>query len=205
MQAGEVMSPALHLPDWVGSMLAFFLILGFPLAMVLAWAFDMTPDGLKKEEDIDRSQSIASTSGWKLNYTIIALLAVVLVYFVWESRFQMGSESDSQEPAAQTVNPGIGQKPEIPSTEDDGPDSNTIAMTYAWHEHLLMTQSSLSSAAEKNKDVDLTATSSGQTLPVDCPDTNSRERKVPSRPMNKRTNIRVECAHAIVRDHRLPA
>ncbi len=128
MQAGEVLSPALHLPEWVGSMLAFFLILGFPLAMVFAWAFDMTPDGLKKEEDIDRSQSAASTSGWKLNYTIIALLAVVLVYFVWESRFQAGSEPDAQEPAVQTIKPGIGQKPEIASTEDDGPDSNTIAV-----------------------------------------------------------------------------
>jgi len=128
MQAGDVMGPALHLPEWVGSMLAFFLILGFPLAMVFAWAFEMTPEGLRKEEDIDRSQSIASTSGWKLNYTIIALLAVALLYFVWESRFQLGSEPDSQESAAQTANPGIGQRPEIASTEDDGPDSNSIAV-----------------------------------------------------------------------------
>jgi TolB-like protein len=91
MQAADVMGPALHLPEWVGSMLAFFLILGFPLAMVFAWAFEMTPEGLRKEEDIDRSQSIAGTSG-------------------------------------QTANPGIGQRPEIASTEDDGPDSNTIAV-----------------------------------------------------------------------------
>ena len=38
MQAGEVMAPALNLPDWVDSLLAFFLILGFPLAMIFAWA-----------------------------------------------------------------------------------------------------------------------------------------------------------------------
>ncbi len=128
MQAGEVMSPALHLPEWVGSMLAFFLILGFPLAIVFAWAFDMTPDGLKKEKDIDRSQSAASTSGRTLNFAIIALLAVALVYFVWESRFQEGSEPFSQEPAAQTDNPDNEQSPENPSTEDNTPDSNTIAV-----------------------------------------------------------------------------
>jgi len=58
MQAGEVMGPALNLPDWVNSMLAFFLILGFPLAMIFAWAFEMTPDGIKKEKDVDRTQSI---------------------------------------------------------------------------------------------------------------------------------------------------
>ncbi len=62
MQAGEVMSPALNLPDWVNSMLAFFLILGFPLALIFAWAFEMTPDGVKREEDVDRSQSITRTS-----------------------------------------------------------------------------------------------------------------------------------------------
>jgi adenylate cyclase len=122
------MGPALHLPEWVNSTLAFFLILGFPLAIVFAWAFEMTPDGLKMEKDIDRSQAIASTAGWKLNYTIIALLAVVLVYFVWESRFQMGLEPISQESNAQTVNPGNAKETLSPSTENDRPDSNSIAV-----------------------------------------------------------------------------
>jgi hypothetical protein len=49
MQGGEVMAPALNLQGWVNSMLAFFLILGFPLAMVFAWAFEMTPDGIKPD------------------------------------------------------------------------------------------------------------------------------------------------------------
>ncbi len=128
MQAGEVMRPALYLPEWVNSTLAFFLVLGFPLAMVFAWAFEMTPEGLKKEKDIDRNRSLVITSGRKLNYTITALLAVALVYFVWESRFQMGPEPDSRELAAQTVNPGIEQGPEKASKEDDSPDSNSIAV-----------------------------------------------------------------------------
>jgi len=77
MQAGGVMGPALHLPGWVDSVLAFFLILGFPLALIFAWAFEMTPEGLKKEKDIDPSQSVVRATGKKLNYTIIALLLVV--------------------------------------------------------------------------------------------------------------------------------
>jgi len=128
MQAGEVMSPALNLPDWVNSMLAFFLILGFPVAMVFAWAFEMTPEGLKKEKDIDRSQHIALATGRKLNYMITLLLAVALVYFVWESRFQAESEPVSQEPTVQTVSPDNEQSTLTPLTEDDGPDSNTIAV-----------------------------------------------------------------------------
>ena len=128
MQAGEVMSPALNLPDWVNSMLAFFLILGFPVAMVFAWAFEMTPEGLKKEKDIDRSQHLALSTGQKLNYTITWLLVVAMVYFVWESRFQAESEPVSQEPTVQKVSPDNEQSTLTSLTEDDGPDSNTIAV-----------------------------------------------------------------------------
>ena len=73
MQAGEVMSPALHLPEWVNSLLAFFLILGFPLAMFFSWAYEMTPEGLKKEKDVEPSHSITNMTGQKLNYTIIKI------------------------------------------------------------------------------------------------------------------------------------
>jgi len=128
MQAGEVMGPALRLPEWVNSMLAFFLILGFPLAMFFAWAFDMTPEGLKMEKDIDRSQPLATNSGRMMNYTVIALLAVALVYSVWELRFQTGPEPFTQEPATQTVNPGNEQRAPAPSTEDGSPDGNSIAV-----------------------------------------------------------------------------
>ncbi len=128
MQAGEVMGPALHLPGWTISMLAFFLILGFPLALIFAWAFEMTPEGIKMEKDVDRSQSFGRATGKKLNYTIIALLAVALAYFVWESRFRMGSEPISQESNTQTVNPDNAGDTLTPSTESDRPDNNTIAV-----------------------------------------------------------------------------
>jgi len=84
MQAGEVMGPALRLPDWVNSLLAFFLILGFPLAMFFAWAFELTPDGLKKEKDVDHSKSITPNTGRKLNFTIIGLLVLALGYFGYD-------------------------------------------------------------------------------------------------------------------------
>jgi hypothetical protein len=38
LQVGETLAPALHLPEWVDSLLAFFLILGFPIALFFAWA-----------------------------------------------------------------------------------------------------------------------------------------------------------------------
>jgi len=86
LQVGETLAPALHLPDWVDSLLAFFLILGFPIAIFFAWAFELTPEGLKKEKDVDRSVSITGSTGRKLDFTIIALLAAALVYFIWVSQ-----------------------------------------------------------------------------------------------------------------------
>jgi len=81
MQAGDTLAPALLLPEWVNSLLAFFLILGFPLAVFFAWAFEMTPEGIKKEKDVDRSQSITHVTGQKLNNIITGILVLSLAYF----------------------------------------------------------------------------------------------------------------------------
>jgi len=81
MQAGDTLAPALQLPEWVNSLLAFFLILGFPLAVFFAWAFEMTPEGIKKEKDVDRSKSITQVTGQKLNNLIIGILVMALGYF----------------------------------------------------------------------------------------------------------------------------
>jgi len=82
MQVGDTLGPALLLPGWINSALAFFLILGFPLAIFFAWAFEMTPDGIKKENEVDRSQSITPVTSQKLNNMIIGLLVLALGYFM---------------------------------------------------------------------------------------------------------------------------
>jgi len=65
-------------PDWVMKLLVFFCFAGFPLALWLAWTFAMTPDGLRKEIHIDRSKIEDPHQGKKLDYIIMALLAVVV-------------------------------------------------------------------------------------------------------------------------------
>ncbi|HKX57182.1 MAG TPA: FlgO family outer membrane protein, partial [Xanthomonadales bacterium] len=58
-----------------------------PMALIFAWAFELTPEGLKREHEVDRSQSITPQTGRKLDFMIIGILAVALGYFIWESRF----------------------------------------------------------------------------------------------------------------------
>ena len=58
------------------------MILGFPLALIFAWAFELTPEGIKRETDVDPAESVtAFVTGRKLDFAIIGLLAVAVVYF----------------------------------------------------------------------------------------------------------------------------
>jgi len=91
MQVAEVMGPALRLPEWAISLVAFILILGFPVAMVLAWAFELTPEGLRKETEVDRAESITHVTGRNLNRLIVALLVVAVAYLAWDRFLQTGS------------------------------------------------------------------------------------------------------------------
>ncbi len=77
-------------PDWVLKTVVVLLLLGLPVILVFAWAFELTPEGLKREKDVDRSQSITSQTGHKLDRTIIAVLVVALAWFAWD---KFGTES----------------------------------------------------------------------------------------------------------------
>ena len=82
MQIGDVMFDALLLPDWTDTLLAAFLILGFPMALVFAWAFELTPDGVVRTAEVPVEQSITSDTGRKINYAIIAILALAVVFLL---------------------------------------------------------------------------------------------------------------------------
>jgi len=84
LQVSDTLVPALHLPEWLQSGVALLLILGFPLALFFAWAFELTPEGLKKEKDIERSESITPVTGRKLDFVIIGLLTAALGYFAYD-------------------------------------------------------------------------------------------------------------------------
>ncbi len=87
LQVADIVIDNISAPEWVFQTFMLALLLGFPLALFFAWAFELTPEGIKKEKDVDRTQSITHVTGRKLDLTIIALLTIGLVYFLWESRF----------------------------------------------------------------------------------------------------------------------
>ena len=76
MQVVSVMTPALNLPDWVDGFFAVLLIAGFPLALLLAWAFELTPEGVRLTAAADGSE--APRPVVNADIAIIALLILVL-------------------------------------------------------------------------------------------------------------------------------
>ncbi|MCH7894514.1 MAG: hypothetical protein IH907_08400 [Proteobacteria bacterium] len=85
LQASDTLVPALRLPDWFHSGVVFLLILGFPVALVFAWAYELTPEGLKRERGMDHSRSITHLTGRNLDFIIIGLLSITVVYFVFDN------------------------------------------------------------------------------------------------------------------------
>ena len=87
--------PMLMLPEWTATFVTVLLLIGFPLALIFAWAYELTPEGLKKEKDIDRDQSITHVTGRKLDYFIIALLVLALGYFAFD-KFVLQPSRDAE-------------------------------------------------------------------------------------------------------------
>ena len=100
LQLTDVLVPILTLPEWVGRLVFLLLIIGFVLALFLSWAYELTPEGVKRGKDVDRSSSITHKTGRRLDFAIIAMLVVALGYFVWESRFEGPSIENGSEVAA---------------------------------------------------------------------------------------------------------
>jgi len=127
MQAGEVMGPALRLPDWINSALAFFLILGFPLAIFFAWAYEMTPEGIMKDKGVDQDQPIANVTGGILNRTIVIALVLALAY-ISVDKFILDPKRDAA--LLESVQTEAKQAVDIadPVAEDKVPDSKSIAV-----------------------------------------------------------------------------
>ncbi|MDH4021351.1 MAG: hypothetical protein OEU84_17295, partial [Xanthomonadales bacterium] len=84
IQVSDILLESIGAPPWVMQTMFVVLGVGFVITLFFAWAFELTPEGVKRESEVDRSQSITQHTGQKLNYTIIALLVLALGYFAWD-------------------------------------------------------------------------------------------------------------------------
>ncbi len=84
LEVSGTVLPMMDAPIWLQRGIVITLAIGFIPALVFAWAFEITPEGVKHESEVDRSTSITSSTGKKIDWLIIAILALALAYFVFD-------------------------------------------------------------------------------------------------------------------------
>ena len=113
IQAADLVLENIGAPAWVMQTILLVLALGFPIVLFFSWAYEVTPEGIKRESEVDRSQSITHVTRRKLDKAITAVLAIALAYFAVDKYVlterpdavapQTVAESVVEEPAAATV------------------------------------------------------------------------------------------------------
>ena len=93
LQVADIVSPILALPEIIEKVVFFFLAIGFPVALILAWAFELTPEGITSDRHSDQSTSADPAIGRKLNFIIIGVLAAAAVLFALD-RFNSAESRD---------------------------------------------------------------------------------------------------------------
>lgn len=90
-------------PEWVMKTVLVLMAMGLLFALFFAWAFELTPEGLKREKEVDRSQSITTQTGKKLNNTIFLVMALAIAYFAYDKFVLSGSREAANLEAARQI------------------------------------------------------------------------------------------------------
>lgn len=81
-QVATTLEESLNLPEWFDTTIVAVLLIGFPIALIISWAYEITPEGLKKTSDADAKGSIAHKTSTRLDFiTIGAVLLLIISFF----------------------------------------------------------------------------------------------------------------------------
>src|SRR5213076_2504714 len=84
IQAASILFPTFDAPPWVMKVFVAVLLFGFPLALIFSWAFEITPEGIKREEDVPPKESITHHTGRKIVGITIVVAAIATGLFVFQ-------------------------------------------------------------------------------------------------------------------------
>jgi TolB-like protein len=100
-QVVGVISPIFDLPPWFPRAVIILLGIGFPVALILAWAFELTPEGVKRTDDLDEEspQRKAVSTGRKLDFVVIVALVLAVGFLVWRLNYGPDATQTAVAPA----------------------------------------------------------------------------------------------------------
>ncbi|MGI9233770.1 MAG: TPR end-of-group domain-containing protein, partial [Woeseiaceae bacterium] len=85
MQVAEVVVTLAALPDWSGRLVLALLVIGFPIALIFSWFYELTAEGLSREKDVATGESIAHITGRRMDFIVISLLSAAVLLFAWHT------------------------------------------------------------------------------------------------------------------------
>jgi TolB-like protein/Tfp pilus assembly protein PilF len=84
MQVTEVVKDLANLPGWIGPTILGLLAIGFPIALIFSWFYELTPEGVTLEKDVDPQESISHVTGRRLDFIVISLLCAAVILFAYD-------------------------------------------------------------------------------------------------------------------------
>lgn len=96
LQVADVVVSMLDLPVWTGKLILLLLATGFPIALILAWAFELTPEGVVREQPQDRA-AVARPGRRRIDYLIVGILLAAIAWFAWQHDWGNSGEAETNE------------------------------------------------------------------------------------------------------------
>jgi TolB-like protein len=92
-QVADLVLDNIEAPDWVMQAIMLILAIGLPLVLIFAWAFELTPEGIKRDTAVDPDDSVRHATGRRLDFIIIGFLVLAVAYFAVD-KFVLESEPE---------------------------------------------------------------------------------------------------------------
>jgi len=129
LQVTDVLVSLLGLPEFAGKFVFMLVVIGFIPAMIFSWAYEVTPDGIRRESEVERSESITRQTATRLNRITIGLLVGVAV-LVLVDRFIPRQEGEAPEPTAGAPSENIADVSAGADTPPAAPDQSIAVLPF---------------------------------------------------------------------------
>lgn len=127
LQVADILFGLLDVPGWGLRLVLGLLLLGFPLMLIFSWVYEMTPEGLKRENEVDRTQSITPNTGRKIDRLIIGGLIFVVIVLIGDRMLMMAPPQKTLQPPIPTsAEPADGSQ--AADTSADAAQAKSIAV-----------------------------------------------------------------------------
>jgi len=157
IQFSDILLDNMGAPSWVLNAIMLVLAIGFVVTLFAAWAFELTPEGIKRESEVSREQSITGQTGKKLNHAIVVLLVLAVAYLLFD-KFSAPEPASTATVSgavetAESVQPDAGPvaEPQVSRRsiavlpfDNRSPDANDAYFTDGIHDDLLTNLSRIS-------------------------------------------------------------